>query len=70
MKLVLFITLIIFIELRKALDNKCTVEQALLITRNLKCKIFDDKIVIAEITKQQKEIFALCNAIVPRICGI
>lgn len=66
----LFITLIIFIELRKALDNKFTVEQALLITRNLKCKVFDDKIVIAEITKQQKEIFALCSVIVPKICGI
>ena len=66
----LFITLIIFIELRKALNDKFTVEQALLITRNLKCKIFDDKIVIAELTKQQKEVFALCNIIVPTICGI
>ena len=35
----LFITLIIFIELRKALKNKFTVERALLITRNLKTPI-------------------------------
>jgi transposase len=66
----LFITLIIFIELRTALDGKLTVEQALLITRNLKCKIFDDKIVVAELTKRQKETFTLCDVIVPKICGI
>ncbi len=66
----LFITLIVFIELRKALDGKLTVEQALLITRNLKCKVFDDKIVVAELTKRQKEIFTLCNVIVPKICGM
>lgn len=35
-----------------------------------KCKVFDDKIVIAELTKRQKEVFTLCNVIVPKICGI
>lgn len=65
-----FIALIIFIQLRNKLKGKYTVEQALNITRNLKCKIFEKQILIAEQTKKQREIYELCEIIVPKICGI
>lgn len=65
-----FITLILFIELRKQLNGKYTVEQALNITRNLKCKVFDKTVLPAEQTKKQREIYKLCNIIVPKKCGI
>ena len=51
-----FITLVVFIQLRTALEKEFTVEQALLCTRNIKCKIYNDKILVAELTKQQKKI--------------
>lgn len=40
-------------------------KQALTITRNLKCKIYQNRIVIAEQTKEQKRIFKLSDVIVP-----
>jgi transposase len=65
-----FITLVIFIQLRQKLESKHTVEQALLQLRNLKCKIFIDKIMAAEPTKCQKDIFKLCGVLVPKFLGI
>ena len=65
-----FIVLIIFIQLRQNLASKYTVEQALLQLRNLKCKVFTDKLIPAEPTKCQKEIFKLCNCLVPKFLGI
>ena len=52
-----FIVLIIFVQLRQKLESKYTVEQALLQMRNLKCKVFTDKILVAELTKRQKDVF-------------
>jgi len=65
-----FLLLVIFIEIRKCLNNKYTVEQAEIITRNLKCKVFDDDIIISELDKNQKEIFKLCSILVPTTLGI
>jgi len=66
-----FIALVVFIQFRNKIKEKYTVEQALNITRNLKCKIFEDgEILVAEPTKKQKEIFELFNYTVPKICGI
>jgi transposase len=65
-----FIILIIFIQLRKKLESKYTVEQALLQLRNLKSKAFSKQLVIAELTKSQKEVFGLCGVIVPKTLGI
>ena len=56
-----FITLIIFIQMREALAGKYTVEQALMCARNVKCKIYGQKMIIAEFNKKQKEIYKLCN---------
>ena len=65
-----FIVLILFLELRSYLRHNFTVEQALLITRNIKCKVFKKELLIAELTKNQKQIFELCNVMVPKIYGI
>jgi transposase len=65
-----FIVLTIFIELRKKLVGKYTVEQALLHLRNLKCKLFSSHLLVAETTKIQKIIFNLCNILVPNKLGI
>jgi hypothetical protein len=65
-----FIILIIFIQLRNAIESNCTVEQALLTTRNIKCKTFGEKILIAEFTKKQKEIYKLCGIKVPKNIGL
>lgn len=65
-----FIALIIFVQLRQKLESKYTVEQALLQLRNLKCKVFTNKLIIAELTKHQKDIFILCKILVPKFLGI
>jgi len=66
----MFLTLVVFVLLRKELQNKYTVEEVLMSMRNLKCKIFDNEILIGEIPKQQKEILSLLNIIVPKKMGI
>ena len=68
--LLTFLLLTVFIELRKALNQEFTVEQALMITRQLQAKVFDKKILVQEMTKPQKKIFHLCSIIVPTSLGI
>lgn len=66
----MFLTVIVFMLLRKTLENKYTVEEALMIMRNLRCKVYDKEILVAETDKRQKEILSLLNIIVPKKCGI
>jgi len=65
-----FILLVIFIEIRKKLNNNFTVEQALMLTRGLKCKVYSDQYLVQETTRNQKKVFELCDVIVPTIQGI
>ncbi len=65
-----FLALIIYIEFRKCLEGKFTVEQALMVMRNLKGKKFENNILTAELTKKQREITSLTNILVPKNCGI
>jgi hypothetical protein len=65
-----FIVLIYFVRLRKILNGKYTVEQALLCLRNLKCKLYASHSLIAEPVKKQKEIFKLTSILVPKKLGI
>lgn len=65
-----FIILIIFIHLRNAIVDEYTVEQALLIARNIKCKIVGKDVLIAEFTKKQKEIYKLCGIEIPKSCKV
>ena len=66
----MFLTLVVFTMLRKGLQNKYTVEEALMCMRNLKCKVFDKEVLVGETSKQQKEILSLLNIIVPKKVGI
>lgn len=61
-----FLVLVVFIQFRNAINEKYTVEQALIVTRNLKCKIFGNFISIAEYTKKQKEVYELCKINIPK----
>lgn len=65
-----FLTLIFFIQLHEKLKDYYTVEQAMLILRNLKCKVFDKEVIISELSKQQKNIFKKFNILVPNSLGI
>lgn len=65
-----FIVLILFLEFRVYLKNKFTVEQALLIARNIKCKVFKKELLITELDKKQKQIFELCDIMAPKFYGI
>lgn len=65
-----FITLIAFTQLKKKFGKECTVEEALINMRNLKCKVYDDEILIGELTKQQKMITKNVDVIVPKTLGI
>ncbi|MDX1916742.1 MAG: hypothetical protein SFT68_02010, partial [Rickettsiaceae bacterium] len=60
-----FIGLILFVKVRQQLKDNFTVQQALVILRNLKAKIFDDKIILTELSKTQKSVLALLNCTVP-----
>ena len=65
-----FIALVLFILVRQKLSEQFTVEQALLILRNLKAKVFDHSIIIAEASKKQKTILSLLGCTVPTNPGI
>ena len=65
-----FITLIVFIQLKKKIGNKYTVEEALLTMRNLKCKVFDNELIISELTKDQKDLCEEVSVVVPKTAGI
>ena len=64
------LAVVVFTMLRKGLQNKYTVEEALMCMRNLKCKVFDKEVLVGETSKQQKEILSLLNIIVPKKVGI
>jgi hypothetical protein len=38
--------------------------------KNLKCKVYQDEIIVQELTRQQKEIVEKLNIIVPKKAGI
>ena len=68
--LLMFIALIIFLQLRDEIGDKYTVEEILLTMKNLKCKVYQDEIVVQELTRQQREIVEKLNIIVPKKVGI
>lgn len=65
-----FLALISFVQLKKQLGKKYTVEELLLTMRNLKCKVYDDELIIQELTKQQKELTEKLGILVPKNMGI
>jgi len=68
--LLIFITLTVFALMKKEIGNDYTVEEALLTMRNLKCKVYDDELIVQELAKQQKEVVEKLGVIVPKKLGI
>jgi hypothetical protein len=62
--------LALFIQLQKSLGAHYTVEDALLEARNLRCKVFDNGVLIAEPNKRFKEILLKLGITVPNKPGI
>lgn len=65
-----FLTLILFVELKNKLGKKHTVEEMILTLKKLKCKVYENKILISELTKEQKIITEKLGIIVPKTMGI
>ena len=68
--LLIFIVLTTFALLKEKLGNEYTVEEILMTMRNLKCKVYDNEIIIQELAKQQKEIIEKLDILVPKKSGI
>ena len=66
----MFISMIVFILIRQKLQPKITVEQALLVLRNLKAKVYEKDIVPLELSKKSKDIFKYLNITMPTNWGI
>jgi len=66
-----FIALIVYAKMKAFLGTEITVEQVLLLMRNLKCKIYSDKsLIVSEVTKMQRLIFENAKFLVPKNTGI
>ena len=65
-----FLTLIAFVQLKKKLGKKHTVEELLLNLRNLKSKVYEKEIIITELTKKQKALIEELGIIVPKNLGV
>lgn len=65
-----FLTLILFVELKNKLGTRHTVEEMILTLRKLKCKVYNNNIIINELTKEQKQLTEKLSIIVPKNMGI
>lgn len=65
-----FLLLIFFIRIREQISDQYTVEQAMMILKKLKCKIFDAQLIPSELTADHKNIFEKFNILVPKNLGI
>ncbi len=65
-----FVTLIAFVHIKNKLGKEHNVEEILLKLRNLKCKVYEDEIIICEPNKQQKEILEKLDILMPKKLGI
>ncbi len=65
-----FLLLILYLKIKEKIAGNYTVEQMLLTLRKLKCKVFENQIIPAELTKNQKTIFEQSAILVPNFLGI
>lgn len=65
-----FIALSVFVKLQGKLGGKYTLDEALFEGRNLRCKVFDDGLVISEPNKRFKDICGKLNVTVPKNAGM
>jgi len=64
-----FVALVTFVLLKRELADY-TVEEALMMMRNLKCKVYDDEIIVNELTREQRELTEKLDILVPKSTGI
>ena len=65
-----FISLLVYIAMKKKLKNEFTVEGALIEMGNLMCKSFGNDIIISEPTKKMKAVASLLDYMVPMKLGV
>lgn len=65
-----FMSLVLYINMQKRLGGTLTVEAALLEARNLKCKVYDSGVIVAEPNKCFKQLCSLLGITVPNCSGI
>lgn len=65
-----FLTLILFVEIKNKLGKKHTVEEMILTLRKLKCKVYENNIIVSELTKEQRIITEKLSVLVPKNMGI
>ena len=65
-----FLSLLAFVQLKNKLGKELTVEEVLLTMRNLKCKVYENELLVMEPTKQQKLFAEKLNIILPKNLGI
>jgi transposase len=65
-----FLSLVVYLSLKKDLKDRYTVEGALAEMTNLMCKIYDGELLICEPTKKMKDICALLDIGVPNFSGV
>jgi len=65
-----FITLIAFVHIKNKLGKNYNVEEILLTLRNLKCKVYDDEIIVCEPNRQQKDVLKILDILMPKKLGI
>src|SRR3989344_5324562 len=64
------LTLIAFVHIKNKLEKEHNVEDILLTLRNLKCKVYDNEIMVCEPNRQQKDIMDKLNILMPKKLGI
>jgi len=66
-----FMALVVYMKIKTTLGSGLTVEQLLLLMRNLKCKVFhDNSLIVGEVNKKQRLAFETANILVPKNTGI
>lgn len=68
--LIQFLALIAFVKLKNGLGKKHSVEELVLAMRNLKCKVYENQLVVLELSKRQKELANILKVMVPKTAGI
>jgi hypothetical protein len=65
-----FLSLLVRLSLQNKLDKKHTVEDVLTSTHNLMCKVFENKIVVQELSKKCSDIYKLLGIKVVNFLGV
>jgi transposase len=65
-----FLTLIIYIEYKRMLLGKYTVEGALMEMSNLMCRVYNDNLLVSEFTKKMKEICSFLGCMEVKSSGV